>query len=363
VSLSRADEASPVQSLEARLRRSHEAGEWWVRRQQDGWTPEDEQALAIWLAGDPQRRAAFESVQRSWRDAAELRHHFPQAYTHGEKTRRASDRRMASPISGWVQVLRRLVHGGGSWARGPALSAGLATAFLCIGLFGGYGWYHWAYLPQYTLSIATGPGELRAVQLPDGSRIDLNTRSTLQVRYYAQRREVLLDQGEAFFQVAPDADRPFTVDSGRSRVRVLGTAFNVRVASPAMVVQVQQGRVAVRVDRARSDTEALVMGPGAGVAIDNRTLAYRIVPTSASAVAEWRSGQLYFKQVPLREVARELARYLGAPVSVDGDALGATPISGLLALREPERFLLALPSLIDARVEQMADGHWHITPL
>jgi transmembrane sensor len=343
-----AEAVPPALSPEERqLRLNHEAAEWLLRRQQGPWTAADEQALGQWLEHDPSRRAAFEGVNRAWADAAQLRP-------------RAQPRPSLRPAPRWRMAVAHLAAAARAWSRGPALGAALA-AVLCLGLMGGgYAWHQWSNTPRYTLDVATAPGESRSVALPDGSRIDLNTQSTLRVRYYAQRREVVLDRGEAFFQVARDAGKPFTVDSGASRVRVLGTAFNVHAAPSELLVQVQEGRVEVRADRHRSDAQALVMGPGAGVAIDPATRGHRVLPTAAGAVGEWRSGQVLFRKVPLATVAQELSRYLGVPVWVDDAALKTVPISGLLGVREPERFLLALPSLIDARVERKADGHWHI---
>ena len=83
--------------------------------------------------------------------------------------------------------------------------------------------------PGYTLNVATDAGETRQLDLPDGSHVALNFNSTLQVRYYPRRRELVLNQGEGYFDVAPDARRPFTVDARQSRVTVVGTAFNVHM--------------------------------------------------------------------------------------------------------------------------------------
>jgi transmembrane sensor len=71
----------------------------------------------------------------------------------------------------------------------------------------------WYTAPSYVQDVSTGAGEIRDLQLPDGSRISLNARSTLAVHFYRSRREVVLSQGEAFFEVAPAAERLFTVDA------------------------------------------------------------------------------------------------------------------------------------------------------
>lgn len=332
-------------SPEDQLRLHHQAGDWYVRRQQPDWTGADERALAAWLAEDPRHRQALDGVGRAWRDAAQLREAFPQAY--------GASRTPPAPAP--LRPGQAARAGRRAW-----MPAALAAGLLAV-LGSGYGWYRWEHTPGYTLDVATAPGETRVVALPDGSSVTLNVDSTLQVRYYRQRRETRLERGEAFFEVAADAGKPFTVDSGAGQVRVIGTAFNVRAGPPALQVQVQRGRVEVRPERARPDGVVLTLGPGAGVAIDPGTARHHAVPVAPDAVGEWRTGQLYFRRVPLNQVAAELARYLGVPVTVEGSAtLGHAPVSGLLALRTPERFLQALPSLLAVRVQQQADGSWQI---
>jgi transmembrane sensor len=104
----------------------------------------------------------------------------------------------------------------------------------------------------------------------------------------------------------------------------------------------------------------LAMGPGTGLAIDAVSGRRRESAVPAEAIAEWTSGQIYFKRQPLALVAGELSRYLDQAVEVEGAALQSLPVSGLLALKDPERFLLALPSVAEVRVQRRAGG-WLIS--
>lgn len=243
----------------------------------------------------------------------------------------------------------------GRW-RAAFATAGVA---LCCALLVG-GWHAWDNTARYTLQMATGPGERREVDLPDGSHVAVNFSSTLQVRYYPRRREVVLDSGEAFFEVAPDASRPFTVDSGRSRVKVVGTAFNVRAAPPRLVIKVLRGKVEVRADRDGTDAPVLLLGAASGVAIDPATGSHAAVPAPADTVGDWRTGQLRFRRTPLAEVAQELSRYLGKPVVLASEDLGGLPVSAFFSTASPEPFIELLPDLIAVRVRKQASGGWLI---
>lgn len=354
--------AEPVRSLlqnhspEQVLRLNHRAGEWYALRQQPGWTAADERALNEWLAQDPAHLEAMNGVSRTWREAEQLKTLFPSAYGHaGQATARQQTPRVNRPT-----VDQGPTSSAAGLSRRPALVSAFVVALVAV-VAAGYGWHRWDNTANYSLDITTSLGELRDIDLPDGSHVALNANSRLQIRYYPRRRETVLDKGEAFFKVGADAGRPFTVDSGTSQVRVVGTAFNVRATPPEFVVQVQDGRVEVR-SKALPESPVLALGPGAGIAIDPASGQHRDLPVVPDSIAEWRTGQIYFKRAPLHQVADELSRYLGKPVEVDDTALQTLLVSGLLALKEPERFLQALPSVVNVRVQRRAKGGWLISP-
>ncbi len=76
-------------------------------------------------------------------------------------------------------------------------------------------------------TYATGIGEQRSIVLADGSTVDLNSRSKIRIRFSSERRGVELIEGQALFKVAKDHARPFVVDSDGTRVRAVGTQFDV----------------------------------------------------------------------------------------------------------------------------------------
>ncbi|MDM0007669.1 FecR domain-containing protein [Variovorax sp. J22G73] len=354
-------ETPPGLSPQALVALHETAAAWFMRRHETSWTGSDERALNAWLAADPLHREVYDGMaltshdlhqiplaaDRSWRAAAAPA--APAAFAAP-----AAPARRATSAKTDVRRARR------GWAR--TLSTGFAAvaAFAVVALVGGYGLHRWADTATFTTEVATAHRETRRVDLPDGSHVALNTDSTLRVRYFPRRREVTLERGEAFFEVAPDTGRPFTVDSGASQVKVVGTAFNVRAAPPEIVVKVRSGRVEVRPDRDAREPQVLVLGPGAGVAIDPATRAHRGVPADAATVGDWRTGQIQFQRTPLGEVAQELSRYLGRPVVLASADLARQPISGVAATATPEAFLQALPGLLPLRVQQQPDGSWRI---
>jgi transmembrane sensor len=111
-----------------------------------------------------------------------------------------------------------------------------------IGLMvGGAVWYLNVRMPVY----ATTFGEQRSITLDDGSVVDINSHSKIRVRYSATERDVELLEGQALFRVAKNASRPFWVSSATTRVRAVGTEFDVYKRRSGTVVSVIEGRVAV----------------------------------------------------------------------------------------------------------------------
>lgn len=319
----------------------HEAAAaWLVRRQDTDWQPEDEAALQQWLAESEAHRQAFADVTRTWHDLGQL-----------SRPALASDTHAAVPA---VPRRGRAARRARSW-RLPRVAAAAAVAMLALG-YVGYSWYT---APSYVQDVATGAGEIRDLQLPDGSRISLNARSTLAVHFYRSRREVVLSQGEAYFEVAPAANRPFTVDAQRSRVTVVGTAFNVRNGPGEVLVKVLHGHVRVQPDRAEG-IAPVSLHAEQGLAVTTLTAAYRPIAASADSIGGWRNGRLVFRRTPLDEVAQEVGQYLGHPVTLGQPGLKFLPVSGYAATDAPATFLEALPDLLPVQVTRNAQGGYRI---
>jgi transmembrane sensor len=127
-----------------------------------------------------------------------------------------------------------------------------SSAVLCLTLLSGQMPWKWFDEPGPNPRAApneyfrTAVGQTRTVSLRDGSLITLNTGTRVEVTYLPERREVFLSQGEASFDVAPDAKRPFYVFAARRQFEAIGTKFNVRAISPVNAeLTVTEGEVKV----------------------------------------------------------------------------------------------------------------------
>lgn len=196
----------------------------------------------------------------------------------------------------------------------------------------------------------TRPGEQRSLTLDDGSVVQLNTDTAVDVAYAPGRRTVRLLRGEAAFTVAPDADRPFVVEAGGGSTTALGTRFVVRRQGALTRVSVTEHSV-----RAASPQGAVVVP-------ENRITAYGPHQAPSAPVASpvgvdaWTTGWLVFEDRPLSEVVEEIARYSPAPMTVIGQPVRTRRISGAFRIDQPAQTVARLEQTLGVRSTRLIGG-------
>lgn len=167
--------------------------------------------------------------------------------------------------------------------------------------------------PATWMTIETSFGEKKAVTLPDGSRLVLNACTRLQypATFETTSRSVRL-AGEAYFEVAPDPERPFQIETPHLQVKVLGTSFNIQsyAEDELMSVAVKSGKVQVDLPEAMirlQKEEKILFQPHTGEHNKKRK--------ESEPVAAWIQGNLCFDHTPIQDVARCLERTFNCRIS------------------------------------------------
>lgn len=186
--------------------------------------------------------------------------------------------------------------------------------------------------PGIWRSYATAVGEQRTVQLADGTIMHLNMRTRANVRYSRDERSIRLLEGEALFDVARDAKRPFRVITGVSVIQAVGTQFNVLRRPLGTTVSVIEG--IVQVQRSSQRPARLAAGEEARIGLDGRIENRQHV--DMIAVAPWRQHRLEFRTDALVDIAAEFNRYNVTPrLTVIGDAIKRRHYSGVFDANDP----------------------------
>ena len=204
-----------------------------------------------------------------------------------------------------------------------------ASVLLLLGLgIGGYLAY--TYLPTREVAWkarTTQKGQRATLTLTDGTRIHLNADSRLSFpeRFAADRRTVVLE-GEAFFEVAHQPQRPFVITSGELTTTVLGTSFNVRAfAGETSQVTVATGQVNVRSADRSGNTQEVTLNPYEQASYDGQ-LSTREV--DVRPFVDWQEKVLRFREVSLTEAVIALERWYNVSIRIEDERIRACTISG-----------------------------------
>ena len=272
---------------------------WAARLDGSDLSAADRASLNTWLAADPAHRSLLSSYCQF---SADLEHPLSALVSSGV---------VQLPTVSTPSRFRR-------WklVTGTALVAMAAALTVAI----------WVAQPRTSFNHIESPVAHReSITLSDGTQVDLNAHTTLQVSMSKSERRVRLTSGEAFFAVHKDAARPFIIETAAGSVRVTGTTFNVRTEdATALEVTVVEGSVQVR----PGDNGALTSRPvllAAGdrlLAGPHGVIVKQVSPSALQDVLAWRKGEVVFDGLPLRESLNRFGYYHGRTIAVSDAAAG-----------------------------------------
>lgn len=295
----------------------------WTQRCADGLSDHEREEFDRWMASDPRHPQAFAKINAQGDDC-------DWAWTAG-----ATD----EILFGLNARTRRR-------KRRQRVAAAGAVAALCL-CFLGVRWWSTPTAPPDITVASQAPSSLnvvrpRALNLPDGSVIELRDGAKVTSDFSGPTRFVALVEGTAHFKVAKDPTRPFVVRVGGLDVQAVGTAFTVALEAKEMTVLVTEGRV--RVDSAEASATshpdippAPLVSIGAGnsailpmAATDEPPVVRPLDATELQAADGWRIPKLEFTRTPLREVIAQMNQHNLQTLTLADDSVGELRVSGIL---------------------------------
>ncbi|MDR0431375.1 MAG: FecR domain-containing protein [Tannerellaceae bacterium] len=185
-----------------------------------------------------------------------------------------------------------------------------SVCLLLIGIGGGYLYLNNGLPDKQTTytEIYARCGEIREHMLNDGTRVILNSETKLVIPsdYNRENRSVEMI-GEGFFDVTPDAGKPFIIRSGEARVKVLGTSFNVKAYTEDQTIGVTVSSGKVQVNIPETDLQLQVM-PMEHLTIHKASGTLSKIALTENIYKKWIDGSLYFEKEPLSEVIKTINR-------------------------------------------------------
>jgi transmembrane sensor len=322
---------SLIKPGEDRAKSTEEALHWLIALEDK---PDDRQVAAAfeaWLASSDDNVKAWSEARHVWNVLGEAH----EAHT----SRRGSVHAIASAPD--IRRARR------SRSTGLFTASAFGAATICL-----------AVLFQHDINIwldadyTTGVAQTREIRLEDGSVAYLGADSAIDVAFDQASRSVRLLSGEAYFEVEPDAGRPFRVDAGDVDTTVLGTAFDVRMMAEGTLVAVNHGRVAVASSTATEELGApLEAGEWVHVSRAGKVERGKDAPDLAGG---WRSGMLVVTDRSVGEVVDAIGRYYPGKIVVADSAIAGQRITGVYNLNEPIGALTAVAAAHGAQVREIS---------
>lgn len=310
--------------LDARRR---EAASWFARLNQKRVAATDITAFSQWRRS-PENAAAYARIETMWEAAETLAGDVDiDALTEGARARAGASRRARSRMSKLFLPIGAVA----------AVAALMVAATL------------WTGRP---LSYETGFGERRVVVLADGSHVTLDTESSIKVQLSRGLRSVELANGQAFFDVLGDPDRPFVVTAGDAAVTAVGTRFDVRRSGKGAQVTLVEGKVDVR--HRQDSTPRWSLRSGQQVV----TTAARpeVRPVDAVSETSWTSGRLIFAGDTVEAAAAEVNRYSREKVVIAAPGIARIAVSGAFNTGDVEGFVSALTELYPVIADRGIEG-------
>ncbi|MDN3689860.1 FecR family protein [Cyclobacterium jeungdonense] len=191
------------------------------------------------------------------------------------------------------------------------------------------------------------PGQKLVLELPDDSKVWVNAHSKIRFpeKFDRASREVFLE-GEAFFEVSYDANRPFRVHSGALTTEVLGTKFNIKSEEKKTDVALLEGRVRVKINKEKE--EMLVLDPGQLAAYRQENPEKLHLATFESQDPFlWKDGLIHFRNENFKNIMESLENWYGISIETRGNLDLNRTVSGTFANDNLENMLIGLGFTLD----------------
>ncbi|HTN14390.1 MAG TPA: FecR domain-containing protein [Sphingomonadaceae bacterium] len=317
----------------------------WTARRARGLTASESAELEAWRAADPRHRGSYLRALALERLAVQSLAPSAEEQAKAQRFAGQQDQSLSERAGSYeTQAAAALVRFGRRSVIGGAIAASVAAGL-------GLGSYIYLSAQRY----ATEVGEIRSIVLDDGSNAVVNTGSAITVSLGEDRRLVELEKGEAWFDVAQDASRPFEVRYGDFRVRATGTAFQVAGTQRGLEVLVTEGSVVVL--KGNESTPFARLRAGEKLTVEGKATNLEVL--GAGRVEEklaWRQGMVVLDGMTLAEAAGALNRYNKLQISVVSPELARRRIFGTFRVNDPVSVAKAMAIATDAQMERGDSG-------
>jgi transmembrane sensor len=310
------------------------ASRWFARLHAADVSDSTDNAFRRWLSRSTGNEQEFERRELIWELLGELQND-PEVT---ELTQAASVPNSHGPNRSQPWVRSR-------WG----LAAAVAAAVVGVGYWQSKTPVHESVLAPHEEVFSTKTGEQKRITLTDGSRVELNTATSLRVRFTDRIRLLSLDRGEAVFFVQHDAKRPFEVTAGQTSTRALGTTFNVLQLNNRTDITVLDGHVQVQASSGPFGERRIGLRAGEASTYTGQGGLGPVQPADVARISSWQVQRVEFHDVALADAVDDFNRYSTTPLVIGDSSVRDIRVSGLFRFGDTAAFTYALHSAFGIR--------------
>jgi transmembrane sensor len=304
---------------------------WFLRMQDAEWDHPDRTKFEAWLMMSPIHQIAYEEVAKTW------------GVFDSTEDLKSLDAAMEQKA--FLDKKKR--------SNKITQSIGSLLAITLIAFASLFAYRSWQAQPIMEVVKVADIGQIKNEVLDDGTKLNLNANSEVEITYFRDRRVAKLKRGEVIFDVARDESRPFIVDSGYGRITVLGTKFAVNRLQKLIRVSVDHGKVQVdAVDAAGASLSAPLVITNGQVAEVHQNHPAKRTNQLASDAFSFTEGIITFDKAGLEEIAETLSRYRQPQVSVQMPLTSDAEITAVINKQDVEKFIGNLPNMASVDIEK-----------
>jgi transmembrane sensor len=304
-----------------------EAQEWLLRLTSGRATTADAAALKLWCARSKSHAEAFAEANLLWESLGSPAQRLAKSDPLGHAT---SNRTVA--------IGRRAFLGGAA----AAAAIGYLAVRPPLEL--------WPSAYELAADYRTRTGERRRIAAGNGVSIDLNTRTSLNVRSGGNEQRFELISGEAAIETAGKLAVPLTIAAAGGRIHAVDAQFNLRCDGLRAIVTCYRGSVSIDYFG-----QSISLREGRQISYANGAL-YPVTTADAAVVMAWRQGQLLFRQTPLSQVVEEVNRYRSGRIILVNEALGRRLVEARIPLDHVDDLIVLVREAYGAHVTALPGG-------
>ena len=314
-----------------------DAAKWFAKSRSGAMTKADRAALQAWIDEDVAHSEAYLQISGLW-DASEHVRADPAVLAMRESalSRYPAAQRQPRPL---------LIA---AWVAGAA-----AAALLGVNLV-----ISQTAEPAFQV-FRTGVGQTASIGLIDGSRLTLDTDTTVRARMSGRKRLIYLDRGRAYFKVAHDKSRPFIVEAAGKSVTATGTAFQVTADAQRFEVLLVEGSVRVKMPTNKTTVtgeQSATTDLTPGTRLSGGPGAWTLTKVDDQDELGWMDGQLVFHDKPLGAIVADMNRYSRRKIVIDNPKVADRLVYGAFMAGDVDQFVRALVDYRAVSIKSQNEG-------